>query len=1233
MGSPIASRKSPIGSPIPSPSPISKQSMVVPPPSVEMLQASTGPPTVVGVQGNSVDIDLKDCVQLAEPPLMLLADTSSGDELSLHLVEVALGVVVEGEEIIFETVYCGNSYRFVESALALDCPYAIRCRVIPALEAVDEVEYDWSEEVHFRTEPGVPFTFDTNRRGQDILISDDCLTASYAEDDCWSTVLGNRSFCSGITTWEINVVQSSTAYIFVGVATSEAELNSFLGAAAMAGGSLESRVYITIGRRSRYTESPSVRGDVVGVILDLENGLLSFSRNGTLLGTAFNNVYGELYPAVAFYNMGQELEIVRESFHTTAPREPIPCSPHRFNMHDVAVSSEIMLCMKHRTPFSHRLHVLFANECNTWCSSLQRLHKTVSGRYLFIDQKSPLLERFGLVVGEKVRTPMGVAKVAGTALNRVWFCIAPSQASESGGATALNQIEKRVWFYSISQVKVGRTKGMFQRCTYEPEITQSMNGTAGNVIAVGLDTSRDGGTPGASPASFASNSAPSTPIRIRSSTIGGMSTPPSSVPTSPFTSPASGASPGQRMIINKHERSTGWGSTSRKSTPGAALVSEDTTAFDATTIGDLISNVYWTEDMDAALIDHLQNVAATNKCSVWDVESGDVHADFRVLQQTLSRIVMQCSDERVSNKWGFKGPKRRAVMARIACIRTLNFLLAQNLVVLVPSLDLSPEKLAQNSKFTDAADPRTVSISPPGGSTYSYRTEMEQGGTLFSQRMPATQLCYGIGAPRWPFITMTSDNTSSTAPSEEREWGPLLSRGRIFWELKQSYFVECIAKSATRPSKTEDDYDYPEDLPQVRINRIRSFRAREAADLRGVPGDDIVASSMFYQLWKELRGLSCEKFRITYTHPMDDGQCRAFKIRFDAEGVDDYGGPYREIFQQMCDELQASDPSTSRAREGDKGSGANSALNNRAAAGAFNLENSVNLDESMESMGSLGSLGSLGTLGPNGDEDGLPLRHPDRCLLPLLMPTPNWTAAECKERYKYTFNLGSRADLHMDLFAFMGRMVGVAMRSRISVDLALPSALWKSVVRQRLSEEDLASFDVHAYQFVQHLLGIHKRIMTASSTTEATLAAEGAAILQDLTWSAVLSDGSVVDLRENGRQQPVEVEALGEYLNKYVHARLQENAEAVEAFREGLVSVVPENAITILNWEELQNLVCGANVIDIDRLRQNTEYDEDVSPQDEHIQIFWKVLRSFTENEKVHSCGLYRLVPPYHPRE
>ena len=72
----------------------------------------------------------------------------------------------------------------------------------------------------------------------------------------------------------------------------------------------------------------------------------------------------------------------------------------------------------------------------------------------------------------------------------------------------------------------------------------------------------------------------------------------------------------------------------------------------------------------------------------------------------------------------------------------------------------------------------------------------------------------------------------------------------------------------------------------------------------------------------------------------------------------------------------------------------------------------------------------------------------------------------------------------------------------------------------------------------------------------------------------------------------------------------------MEAFRKGLLSVIPESAVTFLPWEEPKSLVCGASTIDIGRLQQNTEYDEDLSAEDPHIRIFWGVLASFSEQEK-----------------
>jgi hypothetical protein len=83
-----------------------------------------------------------------------------------------------------------------------------------------------------------------------------------------------------------------------------------------------------------------------------------------------------------------------------------------------------------------------------------------------------------------------------------------------------------------------------------------------------------------------------------------------------------------------------------------------------------------------------------------------------------------------------------------------------------------------------------------------------------------------------------------------------------------------------------------------------------------------------------------------------------------------------------------------------------------------------------------------------------------------------------------------------------------------------------------------------------------------------------------------------------------------------VHARLTESAAAVEAFRGGVASVIPAGALTLLTGRELEQVVAGSRLVDVERLKANTEYDDDVSPEDPHIIAFWEVLRSFSEEEK-----------------
>ena len=108
-------------------------------------------------------------------------------------------------------------------------------------------------------------------------------------------------------------------------------------------------------------------------------------------------------------------------------------------------------------------------------------------------------------------------------------------------------------------------------------------------------------------------------------------------------------------------------------------------------------------------------------------------------------------------------------------------------------------------------------------------------------------------------------------------------------------------------------------------------------------------------------------------------------------------------------------------------------------------------------------------------------------------------------------------------------------------------------------------------------------------------------ILQDLDWTYVRSDNRKVELISGGYNKPVTFNDVERYLQLYGEARLNEGKEAVSAFRGGLVSIIPESAFILLSWETIEKIVCGSRSIDIQRLKENTEYDDDVTPDDAHV--------------------------------
>ena len=65
----------------------------------------------------------------------------------------------------------------------------------------------------------------------------------------------------------------------------------------------------------------------------------------------------------------------------------------------------------------------------------------------------------------------------------------------------------------------------------------------------------------------------------------------------------------------------------------------------------------------------------------------------------------------------------------------------------------------------------------------------------------------------------------------------------------------------------------------------------------------------------------------------------------------------------------------------------------------------------------------------------------------------------------------------------------------------------------------------------------------------------------------------------------------------------------------GLNAVLPMELFPIFTPLELERLFCGSREIDIELLRECTEY-EDVDPQAPHVIAFWEVLQELRQEER-----------------
>jgi len=186
------------------------------------------------------------------------------------------------------------------------------------------------------------------------------------------------------------------------------------------------------------------------------------------------------------------------------------------------------------------------------------------------------------------------------------------------------------------------------------------------------------------------------------------------------------------------------------------------------------------------------------------------------------------------------------------------------------------------------------------------------------------------------------------------------------------------------------------------------------------------------------------------------------------------------------------------------------------------------------------------------------------------------------------------------MYEFLGAMMGMALRTGETLNLDLPAVTWKKLLGIRPDASDLEAVDKLCIQALGEMGKLSKDSFERMSSEK---------------FVTQSSDSKQIELKEGGKSLPVRFEQREEFTRLSIQARLNESDQQIRAIKKGLNQVVPAYMLSLFSWFDLEILVCGNPVIDVETLRKHTVY-RGISSGSPLIKNLWKCLESFTHEER-----------------
>jgi len=225
-----------------------------------------------------------------------------------------------------------------------------------------------------------------------------------------------------------------------------------------------------------------------------------------------------------------------------------------------------------------------------------------------------------------------------------------------------------------------------------------------------------------------------------------------------------------------------------------------------------------------------------------------------------------------------------------------------------------------------------------------------------------------------------------------------------------------------------------------------------------------------------------------------------------------------------------------------------------------------------------------------------------------LVNIPNALHKTGSQLDKYVPNPNQNSPTAIKMFEFMGKLMGASLRHNFTLPFDLPGLVWKLLVDDRATIDDLDAIDHYASRVLRDILNCKEDLdIVSDEAFEANFS--------ELVWTTSSSNGSEIELVSGGTKRRVRFEERGEYVDRVTRFRLHEFDTQVAAMKRGIATVVPLRSLSLFTWQQLEIRVAGRPDIDSDLLKAHTVY-EGYKKDDPEIARFWKIFRDVLTNDE-----------------